>query len=172
MQKVSLEKNHINVKIVEYKQEYNINYKNLNYEWLRKYFEVETTDEKILSNPENEIIDKKGHIFFALLKNDVIGTCTLMRHDDSTFEISKLCVTEKHQKKGVGEKLLDEAILKANDLGGNKIFLYTNRRLEAAYNLYKKKGFEILNNNLSVNSDYKRESIYMFQNLNYMWTKK
>jgi len=165
-------KNHINLEIVEYKPEYKIKYKDLNYEWLKKYFEIESSDEKILSNPEKEIIDKNGFIFFALFEGNVIGTCTLIRHDDANYELSKMCVTEKYQRKGVGEKLIDEAILKAYQLGIEKIFLSTNRRLVAAFNLYRKKGFKIISNPLALNSNYKRESIYMCVNLNYNYDKE
>jgi N-acetylglutamate synthase-like GNAT family acetyltransferase len=165
--KQTSKKNHINFEIVEYKPEYKIKYKDLNYEWLNKYFEIESSDEKILSNPEKEIIDKNGFIFFALFKDKVIGTCTLIRHDDANYELSKMCVTEKYQRKGAGEKLINEAISKAYQLGIEKIFLYTNRRLTDAFNLYRKKGFKIISNPLALTSNYKRESIYMCFNLNY-----
>ena len=158
-------KNQIAVEIVEYKPEYKIHYKNLNYEWLEKYFEIEFTDEKILSNPEKEIIEKNGFIFFALLKDNVIGTCTLMKHDNVHYELSKMCVTEKYQGKGVGEKLIDKVISKASQLGVEKIVLSTNCKLTAALSLYTKKGFHIIVEPLIVNSDYKRESIHMCLNL-------
>jgi GNAT superfamily N-acetyltransferase len=160
-------KNHVHFEIVEYKPEYKIKYKDLNYEWLKKYFEIESSDEKILSNPEKEIIDKNGFIFFALFENEIIGTCTLIRHDDVNYELSKMCVTEKYQRKGAGEKLIDEVISKAYQLGLKKIFLSTNRRLTAAFNLYTKKGFKIIGTPLVGNSNYKRESINMCFNLIY-----
>jgi len=160
-------KNHMNFEIVEYKPEYKMKYKDLNYEWLQKYFEIESSDEKILSDPEKEIIDKNGFIFFALFEDKVIGTCTLMRYDDAHYELSKMCVTEEYQRKGVGERLINEAISKAYRLGIEKIFLSTNRRLTAAVNLYRKKGFKIISNPVELNSTYKRESIYMCFTLNH-----
>ena len=158
--------NQITVEIVEYKPEYKIHYKDLNYEWLEKYFEIESIDEKILSDPEKEILEKNGFIFFALVDGKAIGTCTLMKHDQATYELSKMCVTEKYQGKGVGEKLIDKVISKASQLGVEKIFLCTNSRLTAAFTLYMKKGFTIIENPLTLNSTYKRESIYMCLNLN------
>ena len=170
--KKTSKKNHMNFEIVEYKPEYKIKYKDLNYEWIKKYFEVESSDEKVLSNPEKEIIDKNGFIFFALFEDKAIGTCTLIRHDDASYELSKLCVTEKYQRKGAGEKLIDEAISKAYQLDIEKIFLYTNIRLIAAFNLYRKKGFKIISNPLELNSNYRRESIYMYFNLNYNYDEE
>jgi N-acetylglutamate synthase-like GNAT family acetyltransferase len=124
--KQTSQKNYIPFEIVGYKPEYKTQYKDLNYEWLNKYFEIESTDKKILSNPEKEIIDKHGFIFFALFEDEVIGTCTLIRHDDTTYELSKMCVTEKYQRKGAGEQLINEAISKAYQLGIDNIFLSTN----------------------------------------------
>lgn len=169
--KSQLQKNQINFEIVEYKPEYKEKYKELNYEWLNKYFEIESFDEKILSNPEKEIIDKNGFIFFALCKDEVIGTCTLIKRDDKHFELSKMCVTEIYQRKGAGEKLINEAISKAYQLGIEKIFLSTNKGLTAALNLYRKKGFQIVSNP-SFNSTYERESIYMCFNLNHNYEKE
>ena len=58
-----------NIDIVEYNSKYRLKYKYLNYEWLTKYFEVEPNDEKMLSNPEEEVLNKGGHIFFALINH-------------------------------------------------------------------------------------------------------
>ena len=46
-------------------------------------------------------------------------------------------------------------------MGSKKIFLTTNKKLIAAYNLYRKKGFTITKNPYALTSNYKRESIYM-----------
>jgi len=153
-------------KIVEYNSDYKKKYKELNYEWIEKYFKIEPSDEKILSDPEKEIIDNNGFIFFALFNDEVIGTCTLIRHDDETYELSKLSVTENYKGKGAGEKLVDTAILKARGLGVKKIFLYTNKKLEAAFNLYNKKGFKVIRKPENLISNYTRESLYMDYNLN------
>jgi N-acetylglutamate synthase-like GNAT family acetyltransferase len=160
-------KDHEQFEITGYRPEYDRKYRELNYEWLQKYFEIESTDEKVLSNPKKEIIDKKGFIFFALFKGEVIGTCTLIRHDDETYEVSKMCVTEHYQKKGAGERLINEAISKAYQLGLDHLYLSTSRRLTAAINLYKKKGFKIISKPPNINASYKRESIHMRFTLNH-----
>ena len=96
----------------------------------------------------------------------MIGTCTLIKHDCATYELSKMCVTENYQGKGAGEKLIDKVISKASQLGVEKIVLSTNSRLTAAFTLYTKKGFTIIKNPLVLNATYKRKSIYMCLNLN------
>ena len=165
LSKIQKSREYQNVKIIEYTPEFNACYKKLNYEWLKKYFEIEPKDEKILSDPQKQIIEKNGFIFFAILDNKVIGTCTLCKTDETSYELTKMCVTEKYQGKGVGERLLDEAILKARTLHLKKIYLFTNHKLTTAFHLYMKKGFQVFNNHRALCSDYKRVSIYMCLNI-------
>ena len=89
-----------------------------------------------------------------------------MKYDKERYELSKLCVTKKYQGKGAGERLIDKAILKATQLGAEKLVLSTNQILTAAYSLYTKKGFQSMKNPLTLHSNYNRESIYMCLNLN------
>lgn len=156
-----------NVEIVEYRPEFRFKYKDLNYEWLTKYFEVEPDDEEMLSNPEREILEKGGHIFFALIHHEVIGTCTLIKIDDLEYELTKMCVTEKAQGKGVGRKLLDTAIDKARKLGANKIYVSTGKILSAALHLYRKKGFQEIDNQILPTKRYKRTEISMVLDISF-----
>ena len=48
--------------------------KTLNLEWLKKYFKVEPKDEIVLSDPQGQIIDKGGMIFYAKYKDEIVGT--------------------------------------------------------------------------------------------------
>lgn len=155
-----------NIDIVEYKSEYRFKYKELNYEWLTKYFEVEPNDEKMLSNPEEEILNKGGHIFFALINHEVIGTCTLIKIDDSNYELTKMCVTKRAQGKGVGKKLLDVTIDKARRLGAGKVYVSTGKILSVALHLYHENGFHEIDNQVSPTKKYKRTEISMVLNIN------
>ena len=129
-----------NVKIVKYSPEYKSDFKNLNLEWLNFYFEVEAIDKKILNNPESEILDNGGMIFFALIDNEVVGTCALIK-TDSAFELSKMAVTESARSRQAGFVLCEAAINFAKEKKAKSIFLSTSQKLEAALNLYNKFGF-------------------------------
>jgi hypothetical protein len=50
----------------------------LNIEWLSKYFKIEPKDELVLSNPQEEIIDKGGMIFYAKYNEVIVGTVVKM----------------------------------------------------------------------------------------------
>lgn len=56
------------MKIIPYQKEFALDFKSLNIEWLKHLFYVESYDLEVLSNPEQYIINKGGHIFFATEK--------------------------------------------------------------------------------------------------------
>ena len=62
-------------------------------EWLKKYFKVEPKDEIVLSDPQGQIIDQGGMIFYAKYNDAIIGTVSLLKIDNATFELSKMAVT-------------------------------------------------------------------------------
>ena len=113
----------------------------LNIEWLRKYFRVEEKDELVLSNPQEEIIDKGGMIFFAKYNDEILGTVSLMKIDKDTFELSKMAVSDQAQGLGIGNKLLVHSIAVAEENNIKKLLLYSNRILLPALHLYEKFGF-------------------------------
>lgn len=78
----------------------------MNLEWLKKYFKVEAKDELILSDPQGEIIDKGGMIFYAKYNNKIVGTVSLLKIDKPTFELSKMAVTNGVQGLGIRQKLM------------------------------------------------------------------
>lgn len=130
------------VEIIPFSSDLKEAIKILNLEWLTKYFKVEAKDEKILSNPQLEIIDKGGMIFYAKYQEKIIGTVSLIKMDDGSYELSKMAVTDSVQGLGVGKKLLEHCILIAQEKQIKKIILYSNRSLLAAIHLYEKFGFE------------------------------
>ncbi|MGB4447065.1 GNAT family N-acetyltransferase [Cloacibacterium normanense] len=147
----------MNIEIIDFEPKYRDDFKNLNVEWLEKYFEVEPYDKEVLSNPEKYILEKGGKIFFAKLEDKIIGTVALMPKN-SSFELTKMAVTDKIQSKGIGSLLMQKCIDEAKNLGLKEIFLFSNTKLDKAINLYKKVGF--LEEHFD-SSDYKRANIYM-----------
>ena len=113
----------------------------LNYEWLEKYFRVEPNDVIQLSDPQGEIIDKGGQIFYALYNGNIAGTSSLMTAGDGVYELAKMAVTDAYKGKGIGNALIEFCIAKAKEAGAEKLILYSNTGLTAAINLYKKYGF-------------------------------
>lgn len=135
--------------------------KTLNLEWLKKHFIVEPKDEIVLSDPQGQIIDKGGMIFYAKYNNDIVGTVSLMKIDNTTYELSKMAVTDSVQGLGVGKELILHCLAVAEEKGIEKLILYSNRKLLPAIHLYKKFGFiEVpLEGGVYVRADIKMEKI-------------
>lgn len=131
----------------------------LNLEWLQKYFKVEPQDELVLSDPQGEIIDKGGMIFYAQYDGKIVGTISLLKIDETTFELSKMAVTNGVQGLGIGNKLMEHCLAFARQKGIRKLFLYSNRKLSHALYLYQKFGFQEvpINGSLYERADIKME---------------
>lgn len=115
--------------------------KTLNLEWLHKYFKVEPLDEKVLSDPQGQIIDKGGMIFYAQYNNKIVGTASLLKIDNTTFELSKMAVSDGNQGLGIGKKLIEHCLNEGKKKGIQKLILYSNRKLLPAIHLYESFGF-------------------------------
>jgi ribosomal protein S18 acetylase RimI-like enzyme len=130
------------VVIIPFSTEHKEAIKILNLEWLQKYFKVEPKDEKTLSDPQGEIIDKGGMIFYAQYNNQIIGTVSLIKVDNTTFELSKMAVSDKNQGLGIGKKLMEHCLNEAKQNGIHKLILYSNRKLKPALALYESFDFQ------------------------------
>lgn len=129
----------MNISIIEFSPEYRDDFKNLNVEWLEKYFEVEPHDLEQLDHPE-EILENGGKIYFAQRDGKNIGTATLIREHEN-FELAKMAVTETAKGLGIGNLLMQHCIKEAKKMGAKKLILLSNRSLTPAISLYKKFGF-------------------------------
>ena len=149
------------IKIVDYTDETSSYIRDLNYEWLQKYFEVEPNDILQLNNPRREIIDKGGSIYYATFDERIVGTATLILISPGIYELGKMAVTESMQGRGIARKLLEHCIMRATELKADKIILYSNTKLLPAISLYRKFGFkEIpLRDSHYVRSDIKMEKV-------------
>jgi len=152
------------VKILTYTPKLKRFFKELNEQWLEKYFKVEKIDLKILNNPVAEVIDHNGQIFFAEAGNAVIGTCAVKQTSAGTYELLKMAVADEYQSRGVGRMLAEEAIEFARKKKAKTIELDTSRKLEKAMGLYESLGFTISDE--TPNESYERCTIKMKMDLN------
>lgn len=154
------------VKIVDYDPRYQQDFRNLNEEWISKFFKMEASDYKMLDYPEDYIINKGGHIVFALLDDEVVGTCALIKtsEDPLIFELAKMAVSPKAQGKKIGYLIGEALIDKAKGLKAKEIFLETNSSLVPAIKLYEKLGFQHIQ---ASDSPYERCDTKMLLELNF-----
>ncbi|AWK02824.1 MarR family transcriptional regulator [Flavobacterium crocinum] len=158
-------KNSDQIEIVTYNPKYKKSFKDLNIEWISNYFEVEPNDIKALDHAEEYIIAKGGEIFSAVLNDDVLGVCALVKNntEDYDYELAKMAVSPKAQGKGVGLLLAQSAIEWASEKGASKIYLESNTKLQPAIKLYEKLGFKEIK---GISSSYNRVDIQMMLILN------
>ena len=148
------------VEIILFEKQYTKIFYDLNVEWLKTFFYVEPYDDEVLSNPEKYIINKGGHIFFAKLEGEIVGTVALMPiGDEGLFELTKMAVSPAHQGHKIGQHLMQYCIDYAKSIRLPKILLYSNTKLENAIYIYRKYGF--IEIPVEPNSPYKRSDIKM-----------
>ncbi len=148
------------VEIVNYKDAYAPYFYALNIEWLKTYFYVEDFDEEVLSKPDQYIINKGGHIFFAKLNDTVVGTVALMpTKEPKVFELTKMAVSPEHRGYKIGQKLMQQCIDFAKASDWKALMLYSNTLLENAIYIYRKYGF--IEVPVEPDSPYERSNIKM-----------
>ncbi len=114
----------------------------INREWITDMFELEPIDEKVISLPQQYVIDRGGYIWFARHpEHGIVGTCALIKKSDGIFELTKMGVSSHARGLKVGEKLLSFVLTKAEVIAYNTLFLLTNQKCQAAIHLYEKLGF-------------------------------
>lgn len=129
------------IEIIDYSPAFHRDFQQLNYEWIEKYFKLEETDHQSLDHPDEKILKPGGHIYMARCKGEIVGTCALIKIDNTTYELAKMAVTESARGKGAGWLLGQAAIAKARELGAETVYLESNTILEPAIKLYQKLGF-------------------------------
>jgi ribosomal protein S18 acetylase RimI-like enzyme len=130
-----------NLIIRDYSSEYFEAFKEINYQWLNESVGISTYDEKVLNNPEEEIIKKGGKIYLAFAGTELAGTFILLKLSKNDIELTKLAVKKPYRRMGIGEMLTKYAIQEAKNIGCHTILLLTHPSLSEAINLYRKLGF-------------------------------
>ena len=152
------------VEILDYQPQLKSYFRELNYEWIEKYFTIEEIDKQQLNNPE-QIVKNGGKVFFAGYGGNIVGTCALIKVDEGVYELAKMAVTEEFKGKQIGKKLGIKVVEAAKDLGAKKLILESNKKLTPALNLYRKIGFKEIDE--SHESVYCRANIKMEMDLNH-----
>ena len=130
------------IEIIDYQPEFHDDFKRLNYGWIEHYFTIEDSDRKYLEHPETNILMPGGHIYMAQYENKIVGTCALVKLDDTRYELAKMGVAEEMRGRGIGWLLGQAAVAKARDLGAKTLYIESNTVLKPAIKLYQKLGFQ------------------------------
>jgi putative acetyltransferase len=119
-------------------------FRDINLEWIERFFAVEAKDRDVLGNPQKYILDPGGAILLAELDGVPVGVVSLVVMDDGSVELAKMGVRPAAQGQGAGRKLVAAAIETARAMGMKRVYIETNSVLAPALKLYRDAGFEPL----------------------------
>jgi len=148
------------IDIIDYNSSHRDTFRQLNEEWIKKYFTLEASDIKLLSDPEAHILQPGGAIKVAVDDDRVVGVCALLPIDipPYTHELSKMAVSPDYHGHGIGTRLGLAVIEAAREAGADKLYLESNPVLAPAIALYRKLGFTEVS---GIDSPYARCGIQM-----------
>lgn len=116
-------------------------FRRLNEAWITQSFSIEPADREVLDDPRAQILSRGGQICIAERRGEVVGCCALIARAPGELELAKMTVAESARGLGIGRKLLRFAISVAQQMGGHRLCLESNRRAQAAIRLYEQAGF-------------------------------
>jgi GNAT superfamily N-acetyltransferase len=131
------------IEIVEYRNEHQPRFKEINEQWITRSYFMEAEDQKTLDDPEDYILKNGGKIFIALHNDYPVGTCAYLNLGSGIYEMIKMAVDEKFRGLKIGRKIGEYSVQKIKELGARKIILFSNTKgSAAAIDLYYKLGFQ------------------------------
>ncbi|HEX4284986.1 MAG TPA: GNAT family N-acetyltransferase [Terracidiphilus sp.] len=136
-------------------------FRTLNEQWIAKYFRIEDKDRETLGDPAGKILAQGGHVYFALIDGEKVGTCALIAMGFGVYEVAKMAVEESFRGSGIGRAILEYAIERAAGSGAQRLYLETNDRLANAIRLYEGVGFRHLPPEQVKPSPYARANVFM-----------
>lgn len=116
-------------------------FRDINLEWIERFFVVEDKDRETLNNPQKYFLDPGGAIFIAMDGDDPVGAVALIVMGGGSVELSKMGVRPVAQGKGAGRMLVAAAVSRAREMGMRRVYIETNSILAPALRLYHEAGF-------------------------------
>lgn len=136
-------------------------FRDLNTEWISKYFVLEARDLTSFANPQATILAGGGRIFLAERDDVPVGCTALLSRGGGEYEIGKMAVRPSAQGTGLGRKLMEHAVAVAKELGATRLYIETHHSLLPAIGLYKSVGFEEVPVERRVPSPYARANVFL-----------
>lgn len=134
-------------------------FRDINLEWIERFFAVEAKDREVLGNPQRYILDPGGAILLAVDGDRPVGAVALMVMGEGSVELAKMGVRPEAQGKGAGRMLVSAAVAKAREMGMRRVYIETNSALGPALKLYRDAGFQPLKER--VPSPYARADVQL-----------
>jgi putative acetyltransferase len=119
-------------------------FRDINLEWIERFFVIEDKDRETLGNARKYILDPGGAIFMAMDGQHAVGAVALIVMEEGSVELAKMGVRPAAQGRGAGRMLIAAAVEHARAAGMRRIYIETNSSLGPALKLYHDAGFRPL----------------------------
>lgn len=116
-------------------------FRDINLEWIERFFVAEDKDRETLGNPHKYILDPGGAILLAMDGDAAVGAVALIVIGDGSAELAKMGVRPAAQGRGAGRLLVAAAVNRAREMGMRRVYIETNSILAPAIRLYREAGF-------------------------------
>lgn len=134
----------MNNKILEYRNEFENDIKNLISCIYIEEFKVEVGTDEIINEDIYGYIEKGGNFWIAVDDdNNILGTIGAKIVDEETLEIKRMYVKKEYRGYGIAQDLLNTLEAYAVQNGFKFLVLGTYERMERAIGFYKKNLFEL-----------------------------
>lgn len=91
----------------------------------------------------DEVYEEKSYKLIVLLRYKIIGLASLIPNDEYPDPSLSIVVSDDHQKKGIGTKLMDVLETWAKELGYKAIFLTIFIDNEQGIHFYRERGYRV-----------------------------
>jgi putative acetyltransferase len=133
----------------------------LNEAWITAHFVIEAADERVLSDPRGQIVDRGGEVLLARAGDRILGCVALIPEGDGVWELAKMAVDATLRGRGTGRLLISAAIAEARRRGATSLVLASSVDLPAAVHLYESVGFRHVAPEEAGHVPYERASVFM-----------
>jgi GNAT superfamily N-acetyltransferase len=147
--------------VIDFEPRFADAFRTLNEAWITRFFAMEPKDAQIIGDPQGQVIDKGGHVFFAMEDGEPVGCVALIPMADGGFELAKMAVSEACQGRGHAKALMAVCVDRARALGAPRLYLESNEILSPARALYRAFGFRDLEPERRLASPYSRANVWM-----------
>ena len=83
----------------------------------------------------------RGNYWIALLDNVFVGTVGIQNRVGTIAKLKRMFIKKEFRGTGLGQQMLEIALLHAKEKGYIKITLNTHKNMKRAHNFYEKNGF-------------------------------
>ncbi|MFJ7935085.1 GNAT family N-acetyltransferase [Sporosarcina sp. NPDC096371] len=108
--------------------------------------EIPPFDLLLLADPSREMVEEYlaiGECRVAEIASEIVGVYVLAKLDSETMEIMNIAVDERMHGRGIGKKLIGDAVQTARQLGYQSLEIGTGNSSIGQLALYQKCGFRM-----------------------------